>query len=342
MCHNQPHETSRDPGAAGSTAATSHRIARFRGELVFGRASRRRFGEFASPMVSSLPSRRIEGALTPTHAGAAPKAVWGAAGTAGAAAATRTTRRRIRERAVDAPARGRFDRGGVWRLVSSLPRPAALEEDGVELPEARTPRPGTGRGRDRALAPAAMAAYKKTPGGKAAASSSLTKAASCSNRWCAGHGRRKDRRRFFRRGIATTDCRSSAPSHWLHNVSASVSTGTSRRRISGDLMWWASCDGCVATSAENSSSSWTDGTSIGRKSCASTWTVMPQASAWSGSLLTPRTSILPSRSGTTPSTATWPTSSLRTGPTFIRMSKHPSPGNADSPDCCGRSSKRRS
>jgi hypothetical protein len=149
-----------------------------------------------------------------------------------------------------------------------------------------------------------MAAYKKTPGGKTVASSLLTKVASCSSRWSAGLGPRKDTRRFSRLGIAMTGCRLSAPLRSPRIAGGSVCIGASRPTTFAARTWLPFCGVCGALSNASSCSSWTGGTSIAPRSCANISTACTPASGLNGFPPMPQNSIRPSRSGTTPSTAT--------------------------------------
>jgi len=86
----------------------------------------------------------------------------------------------------------------VWRILDGLgwscqkPERRARERDEKEIERWR-------RVRWRQI--------KKTPVGRGGASSFLTRAASCSSRWCAGPGRPRARRRSTARGTGMIDCR---------------------------------------------------------------------------------------------------------------------------------------
>jgi len=275
ICYSTAHETSREPARIGAATPTRCRVARIGRQPFVGGACRGRFGEFGAPLVSGLPEKRPSRALPSTDAGT-PAETFGLAAqaTAGVAPA-RSASRRIPHGALDAETHGRSNREDVWREVSSGACVVAFVTSGLELSEARASRSRERRRAHRALASSTLGAYKKTPAGKAVASSFWMRAASCFSRWCAGRGHPRERRPFCGLGIDMTDCRSLTRSPWPLTDDELACTGRSTPRISGGRTWWVSCDISAAACGERSCSSGIGATATEVDRCATTWSVMP-------------------------------------------------------------------
>jgi len=210
-------------------------------------------------MVPDLPTERVARPAASTHPGPPAQALSLPKTQAVEVAAEGSAGLRPCDGSMDAEACGPGDRARVRRSVSPLLRVDDPGGFGVELSEAGVPGPGAGREGHPAMAQAAVAAYKKTPEERGVASSLLTKAASCCNRWCDGPGPREGRRRFNRSGSGTTDFRSSARSPLPRGDVESGSTGRFADGTSVVEMWWASCGMSGGIFAGASPSSWTAG-----------------------------------------------------------------------------------
>ena len=221
----------------------------------------------------------------------------------------------------------RYDPSGVWHV---------LRQDGLELPEARTSSPPARRASHRTLAEEGLAAYKKTPEEAGVALFFSMKAASCSSRWCVAPGPPRAKRPSITVGTVAIGFRSSRPSACRPRVAGwdctSPSTITTSSPMISSVSWRRCCVAC------NAGSSWSsiggrftvrgpDGCFVGfRVACTS-----------SGCPPTPRNSTRTSRSGNTPSTTTWPTTSRKTFNRSAGPSADRSVGAEVSSSCCDRS-----
>lgn len=122
----------------------------------------------------------------------------------------------------------------------------------VELPEARTACPRTGRKADRGMADGALVAYKKTPVEPAEMWFSSMKVALCSSRWYGALGLHEVKRRSSGNGIGVIGSPRSVPSPSLRGVIGTAFTGLSTRTTSEAERSSASSRSCAVTCHEDS------------------------------------------------------------------------------------------
>src|SRR3990172_12965259 len=149
FCYPGGHETPWQPSATGEAAPTRHSVATSWQDPGGGGPSIERLGEFSLPLVAGLPEEGPEGAAGQADAWAAAPTLPATEAEAGELAAARPPRGRLPHRPLDVTARGRSDRAPLRGCVPSLPCLEAPDRPRLELPEARAPGPGTGRGRHR-------------------------------------------------------------------------------------------------------------------------------------------------------------------------------------------------
>lgn len=227
----------------------------------------------------------------------------------------------------------RIDSSNIRREVSSRSRLADSAGPGLVLPEARTASPRAGRRGDRSLANAGVAADKKRACGEKLASSSRTKAASCSSRCGAAPGLPAAERLSCARGTVAIASRRSAPLRSLRRGAACRSTSAGSQATSRPRTWSRSSGSCIVISGPPSRWSGTAADRIAKRR-GSCWPADRAGCGSSGCRPTLRNSTRPSRSGTTPRASIWPT----TRPTILRSSPptsgHRSPDNDKASRCC--------
>lgn len=266
-----------------------------------------RFARRRVAVEKSLRSRWSPGAACQASFRANSQAVGKTVRQAGATVETRTAPTRLDDRTVDATTHRRVDRKRVRRPLRPIGRMASLEADWLELSEARAEGARAGPTGRREMAPARLAALKKTPVAAGDRWSCSMNRGSCCSRPYDVLGRRKAKRPSWTVGIGTIDCRSSRHLRFLRSEGDWVFTSISSTTISWRMISKSSSRGSSNGLAARSHSSWIVGRCIGR--ALGGWKdVSASESVWSGCPLTHRNSTPTNKSGTTPNTPTWPTS----------------------------------
>lgn len=197
LCYSMIHETSGYRATAGKASPTGNPAVKSGQEPVGSGKCRKLFREFGIPMVSVISTRGAKRVATPTHSWPSTKTYQSAEGQAHQAAVERPFGRRLSDRHVDVTACGRSDRPSIRHSVPPFTYLEAPWQYGVELPEAGTPSPATGRRENSPLETVPMASYKKTRHNVGPIWSFLMKVAFCSFRPLEEHGLQKEKRRFF-------------------------------------------------------------------------------------------------------------------------------------------------
>src|SRR6266571_4603117 len=185
-CQYMRHETQRQSHAVGGPTTSGRGVAAVGFGCPGSRSAGGLVGVVRHAVAGGGQARGRQGLAREAAARTTGSAVAPAAEAVVGDAARGSRGARVRNGPVDAPPSGGGHRALLRRPLPSGARvedPARLR---VESAEARAAGPGARRGRDRALAAATMAAYKKTRGAKVRASSSWMRAALCSSRWSGG------------------------------------------------------------------------------------------------------------------------------------------------------------
>ena len=301
------YETTRICEDIGDAAATGHGTVEQRPDDGRGVPSGRDFDRLRFPLASSHSRGRTGSAGGKTGPWPATKAPEAGMSAVAGTAAERGHGLRLSQRTVDAETHRPGGPPGVRRPVSSQPCVAGVAGVALVLPGARTPARAAGRGSDRTLEAIQVAAYKKTPANLGPIWRSLMKAAFCSFRRADGRGARKVRPPRFPTAISTTASRPWRSLRSARSAGALACTPDSNRTTSRPCTWPRSCDNFCTTCQGRSSWYGTKGkfTRV-RRSRESCWTTLAFRRSSFPSM--PRSSIRPSRSGTT-SKATRPIAS---------------------------------
>ena len=232
LCYSMIHETSGNRATAGKASPTGSPVVKSGQEPVGSGKCRKLFREFSVPMVSVISKTGAKRVATSTHAWPPTKTYESTEEQTHQTAAERSFGRRLSDRHVDATACGRSDRPSIWHSVPSFPYLEAARKHGVELPEAGTPCPATGRRENSPLEAVPMASYKKTRNNVGPIWSFLMKAAFCSSRPSDGRGLQKGKRRIFIISTNMTGYPPSAPWRYPRKENASLCLSDIRPRVS--------------------------------------------------------------------------------------------------------------
>jgi hypothetical protein len=189
--YTQRHETSRNRPAIGTATPTGHSIAQGGHRSVGDCTGRGCLREFRIPVGRGLPKTGAPWIATTTDPRSSPWSLLGAEEAAGGAAPEGAPGEGLSNRFMDLETCGAADLPAVWGALPSLSCLEAPDPVGVELSEARTPSPATGRGRDRPMETVPLAPYKKTPHDVAPIWSSSMNPAFCSSPTWPAPGPRK-------------------------------------------------------------------------------------------------------------------------------------------------------
>jgi hypothetical protein len=173
------HETTWHSRSVGEAPSTCRSVLEGWLDIVRGGPAGRGVGEFGVSVVASVPAYGAAGAAAQAHAGTTAATIRGAKADSREATGAGPPARWVPDRCLDARSDRRID---PPRVRDSLPPQPCLEDPdraGLELPEARAPRRGAGRGRHRAVEAARLATDKKTPHDVAPISSSSMRAGFC-------------------------------------------------------------------------------------------------------------------------------------------------------------------
>lgn len=173
------HETIWHARAAGEAASTCGSALERWPDVVRGGPTGRGLSEFGVSVVAVLSARGPAGAPTQADARTAAATVRRPKAHAREAPGARLSASGLPDGCLDARSDRRSDPPRVWGSLSSQPRLEGADRARLELPEARTPRGGAGRGRHRPVDAARLAPDKKTPHDVAPISSSSMRAAFC-------------------------------------------------------------------------------------------------------------------------------------------------------------------
>lgn len=232
LCYSMIHETSGNSATAGKASPTGNPVVKSGQEPVGRGKCRKLFREFGIPMVSVISKTGTKRVATSTHSWPSTKTYQSAEGQAHQAAAERSFGRWLSDRHVDVTACGRSNRPSIRHSVPSFPYLEAPWQHGVELPEAGTPSPATGRRKNCPLETVPMASYKKTRHNVGPIWPFLMKAAFCSFQPLEKRGLQKGKRRFFIISTNMTGYPPSAPLRYPRNESASLCISGIKPKVS--------------------------------------------------------------------------------------------------------------
>lgn len=227
--YTQRHETSRNRPATGTATPTGHPVAQGGHHSVGDRPGRGCLREFSIPVGRGLPKAGAPWIAATTDPRSSPQSLRGAEEAAGGAAPEGTPGQGLSHRFMDLETGGAADPPAVRGALSSLSCLETPDPVGMELSEARTPSPATGRCGERPVEARALAAYKKTPRDVGPTSSFLMNRAFCSSPTWPAPGRRKAARRSC--AICTNRIGSPRSVRWPCRPSAGE---------------WGSISGCAA------------------------------------------------------------------------------------------------
>jgi hypothetical protein len=335
------HETTGNRPAAGTAAPTGHSAAQGGQESVGSCSGPQRIGEFRVPLVPDGPQGGGARPAAPAHARPPAQALRRPEAPPGQGAPPGSLGRRVSDRSLDAPARGRGDRSRVWYSVPPLPCVEAADRPRVELPEARAAGAPTGRSGHRAVEAEGMAPDKKNSAHLGPISSSWTKAGSSSFPTSVAPGPPKAGPRSCTISTSKTGSRSSAPWPYRPDTGGWPSISAAEPGISPGSMSERFSPTCSDTCAGRWSCCGirgrsTDATRFSSSAAATlAWTFMT-------SPRTPRNSTPPSLSGTrrierwrTERPWTWPRCTGASGVKFADSEAHRSSfGSVSMPLTC--------
>ncbi len=230
-------------------------------DVVCGSPAIRRIGEFGVSVVASLSTGGAAGPAAPAHTRATVATVRGPKADPCETAGAGPTESGLSDRCLDPGAGGRIDPPRVRDSISLQPRLESADRAGLELPEARAPRRGTGRGSHRSVEAPRLAADKKTAHDVAPISSSSMRAGFCLSPTCAGPGHREDRHRVCAIATVMTGSRSAVGwrcrprgDDWrsifavARTISPASTSGPSSTIFSGTCTAPSTCSGTAARS----------------------------------------------------------------------------------------------
>lgn len=316
--YTQGHETTRNRPATGTATPTGHPVAQSGHRAVGDRTGRGCFREFRIPVGRGLPETGAPWIAATTDTRSSPQALRGAEEAAGGAAPEGAPGQGLSNRFMDLETCGAADPPAVRGALPSLSCLEAPDTVGMELSEARTPSPATGRRGDRPVEARTLASYTKTPHDVGPIwSSSMNRASSSSRTWPVP-GRRKDTRRSC--AIVTNRIGSPRSVRWPCRPSAGEwrSLSGCAAAISQGWMFEHSCATCSGICGVPLSCCGIGEPFIVEK-LSNNGSPPIQGSAWKSSRLTPRNSIRRNRSGPRP-TAPWPTARPRIWPSSMGYS----------------------
>jgi hypothetical protein len=232
MCYSLSHETSGNRATTGKASPTGNPVVKSGQEPVGGSECRKLFRKFGVPMVSGIQIKGSERVATTTHSWSTAQAYQSTKGQAREGAPQRSTSCRLSNGYVDITARGRSNRPPIWHSVSSFSCLETSRRHEVELPEAGTPSPATGRRKNCPLETLPMASYKKTRDNVGPIWCFLMKAAFYSSPPSDARGLQKERRRTSIISTSKTVYPRSAPLQYLPRESESLSISAIRPRTS--------------------------------------------------------------------------------------------------------------
>jgi hypothetical protein len=305
---NQRNERGIGTVAVSGDSHPGHGILWRRDGSLIGRNARSDF-----TMANPIPARGLGRLSRPTSSIPETQAERPAAATVTPVAREGSGKAGFSHRPVDLVANCRSNRATVWRFLRPFGSLALASADELELPETRAPGQGRRPRADRTLADERLAAVKKNglDGGAGQLSFQMKRVFDFS-RPSDGPGGRKEILRSWTNGTATTDlpdCRSlpSRPVGIAWTCTLPFGPAMCGRMNSNNLRL-----NCWTIFPEGSCWFWTAGRSIKRRSDASNGGSAATGWPWNGCRPMPRNLTPPSRSGTTPSMADWPTSCPRT------------------------------
>lgn len=235
-CYTMVHETSGNRATTGKASPTSNPVVKSGQEPVGSSNRRKLFCEFGVSMVSVVSKTGAERAATPTNTWPTAQTYQIAKRQAGQAAAERPFGCWLSDRYVDLTTCGRNNRGSIRHSIPSIPCLETPRQYGVELPEAGTTSPTTGRRENSPLEAIPMASYKKTRLNVEPIWYFLMKAAFCSSLRSDARGLQRERRRSFITSTSRTGYPPSAPLRYPRKGSASLCISGIRPRILMALM----------------------------------------------------------------------------------------------------------
>jgi len=175
------HETSWIPRGTGEAPSARDRVAEGRqNDSVGGSAFSRSIQELRFPMVPRVPEGWVQGPSFKGDPGTSAQAVSDRATQPIGDSSVRSAGLRVSDRPLDLETNCPNHSQALWRPVSPQSCVAVASENGMELPEARTPGFAKEREGDRPLEGLPMAPYKKRPKDLGPIWSSSMSLASCS------------------------------------------------------------------------------------------------------------------------------------------------------------------
>lgn len=195
LCYTGGHETSGKPSATGKASPPSHPIAGRGQDFIGGGKKGALFGKFRVSLATSIPTERRRRARLQTGSRASCQAFRGRKTATGRDSLEGPNGSWLPDGPVDDATGGGSDSKDFWSPVSSQSYLATVDRNGLELPEAGTKSPRTGRSRNRTLEKVSLAGHKKKPPHLAPIWYFWMKAVSFSSLLSAGRGLRRGRRR---------------------------------------------------------------------------------------------------------------------------------------------------
>jgi len=235
-CYTMVHETSGNRATAGKASPTGNPVVKSGQEPVGSSKRRKLLREFGVSMVSVVSKTGVERAATPTNAWPTAQTYQIAKRQADQAVAERPFSRRLSDRYVDLATCDRSNRRSIRHSLPSIPCLETPRQYEVELPEAGTTSPTTGRRENSPLEALPIPSYKKTRHNVGPIWYFLMKAAFCSSLRSDAHGRQRERRRSFITSTNRTGYPPSAPLRYPRKESISLCISGIRPRILTALM----------------------------------------------------------------------------------------------------------
>jgi hypothetical protein len=201
----EAYETTRNTSAARTAPPSGDPTLEAREAVfVFSRSLAGSIQELRVPMASVLSKEGLSGSSAEVHSGTPDETFRYPEKKTGSDSSKGTIGLRLSDRPLDFKAHRRTNKKTVWHTLSSQSRLESLGRDGMELPEAGTPRAPKERRRNRSLEALSVAAYKKRPKSLAPTSYSWMKAAFCLFPILPVRGPQKDKRLSFATSIDKT------------------------------------------------------------------------------------------------------------------------------------------